>query len=403
MNPARRTILIAGGGIAGLAAALCLAREGWRVDLFEAAEGFETVGAGLQISPNAFRIVAELGLDEQLKLVATGPGGIRVRSGRTGSELVTIPLGESALRRYGAPYLVAHRADLQQVLAAAANDHPDIRLHMGSRLEDGALHTNGVTGLVYSRGRMQEFGGSALIAADGVWSDMRKRLVGAPAPEFSGLIAWRGLVPAAALTGSQDFENVQLFLAPNAHAVAYPVRGGRYLNLVAITKHPAGEEQPGRGWAHEANPGELAKALEGWCDEVQNLVAHRTRWTKWPLFAAARIESWAFGNLALIGDAAHAMLPFAAQGAAMAIEDAAVLARAMRPALAGTASVEACLADYSNRRMGRVEKARRLAVANRRIYHLPEMLVPFRDIGMWALGGRRLLARQDWLYGWRAD
>jgi len=403
MNTARRTILIAGGGIAGLAAALCLAREGWRVDLFEGAEGFETVGAGLQISPNAFRIIAELGLDQQLKLVATGPGGIRVRSGKTGAELVTIPLGGHAFQRYGAPYLVVHRADLQQVLAAAANDHPDIKLHMGSRLEDGALHPNGATGLVYSRGRMQEFSGSALIAADGVWSDIRKRLVGAPGPEFSGLTAWRGLVPAAALSGSQDFENVQLFLAANAHAVAYPVRGGRYLNLVAITRHPRREEPPGRGWAHEANPGELTKMLDGWCDEVQSLVAHRTRWTKWPLFSAPALQSWAFGNLALIGDAAHAMLPFAAQGAAMAIEDAAVLARTMRPALAGTASVETCLADYSKRRMERVERARRLAVANQRIYHLPELLTRFRDLGMWALGGKRLLARQDWLYGWRAD
>lgn len=402
MAARRRTILVAGGGIAGLTAALCLARDGWRVELFEQAQGFETVGAGLQISPNAYRIIDALGQAERLKLVATGPSSIRIRSGHGGRELAQVPLGSTALDRYGAPYLVVHRADLQQVLAAAAHDDPDIDIHMGSRLEDATSHPNGVTGLSYGAGTMREHTASALIAADGVWSELRKRVFGAGDAVFSGYIAWRGLVPAASLPGSFDLGNVQLFMAADAHVVAYPVRGARYLNLVAVTKWKGEEaDRPGRSWAHEANAADLTAELAKWCPEVKALVAERARWTKWPLFGAPAMPSWAQDNAALIGDAAHGMLPFAAQGAAMGIEDAAVLALRLRPALAGTAETAECLAGYSRDRMGRVERARRLALSNRTIYHLPAPLAAFRDIGMWALGGRRLLARQDWLYGWK--
>jgi salicylate hydroxylase len=204
------------------------------------------------------------------------------------------------------------------------------------------------------------------------------------------------------MPGSQDLENVQLWLSPNAHAVSYPVRGGRYLNLVAITpwKQAKGDAPP-REWAGEVEAEELAERLKGWDRSVLALVASRVRWTRWPLFSAPGLPSWANGPLALAGDAAHAMLPFAAQGAAMAIEDAAVLARLLDETLAGGGTAQEGLARYSAARKARVARAARLAIANRFIYHLPRPLDLARDIGMMALGPERLLARQDWLYGWK--
>lgn len=402
MADPKRTVIVAGGGIAGLAAALFLAERGFRVDLFEQAEGFDAVGAGLQISPNAFHLLDSLGLARALKATATGPNAIRIMSAQSGKQITQVPLGAQAIERYGAPYLVIHRADLQAALAGAAHSNPEIALHMGKRIEDVAVHANGVTALAYGEGRLDEFQGLALVAADGVWSKLRSGHFTPDPARFSGYLAWRGLVLADQLPGSQDLENIQLWLAQNGHAVSYPVRGGRYLNVVAITPFDAKENEiPGPGWAHEASGGELAELLEGWNRAFLDLLAHRTRWTKWPLFAAPRLPSWTQGPLALVGDAAHAMVPFAAQGAAMAIEDGAILAQCLATTLDGSTDVGMALEQYQLLRRPRVARAWRLAMMNRAIYHLPPPFHFARNIAMKALGGNRLLARQDWLYDWR--
>jgi salicylate hydroxylase len=400
MNEPSRTITVAGGGIAGLSTALCLAERGFRVDVFERAAAFETVGAGLQISPNAFHVMERLGLGRALKSVATAPQAIRIMNARSGGEIARIPLGERAIERYGAPYLVAHRADLHQVLAVAARDNPDIALRLGQRLDDVATHANGVTSLVYHGGKVEEFHGMGLVAADGVWSRLRELYFDRAGAVYSGLVAWRGLIPMDVLDAGQDSENVQLWLAPDAHAVSYPVRQGRYLNVVAITPMPADKDgAPAQGWAHEASGAELERGLAGWHRSMLDLLAHRSHWTKWPLFAAPELKTWSHGAMVLTGDAAHAMLPFAAQGAAMAIEDAAVLARCLFDT--GGRDAAAAFRRFEEMRRPRVSKAAALARANQSIYHMRPPLSAMRDMAMAAMGGARLLARQDWLYGWK--
>lgn len=402
MRQGRRTVLIAGGGITGLTSALCLAQEGWRVEIFEQTASFEGVGAGLQISPNAYRVLDRLGVTTHLKALATRPGAIRIMSGRSGRQIAKVPLGDVASTRYGAPYLVAHRADLQQVLAVAVGNNPDITLNMAHRLEDFAEYDGGVTGLVYSKGRIKERTGALVVAADGVWSHLRTRHLGLEEAGFSGFIAWRGLIPTDRITTPNDMENVQLWLAPNAHVVTYPVRGGRYLNLVAITRFDKKSgPKPGRAWAHDGEASQLRAALAGWHDDLLGLLDYRGKWTLWPLFAAPRFGKWTSGSFALAGDAAHAMLPFAAQGAAMGIEDAAILAACLRTAERGDDDIAGALKRYEKARKPRVARARRLALANRTIYHLPQPFAFGRDLTMRALGGQRLLSRQDWLYNWR--
>jgi salicylate hydroxylase len=399
MKPDRRTVAVAGGGITGLAAALCLARAGFAVDLFEQAEGFDTIGAGLQISPNAASVLEQLGLLDRLKMAAVAPGAIRVMSGISGRDIARVSLGAMALERYGLPYLVAHRADLQQTLAMACADHPDIRLHMGCRVEDAATHDNGVTLLAKRGDRIVEQAARALIAADGVWSRLRATPFGLPKAVYSGQTAWRALISADQLPGVHDMENTQLWLAPRAHVLTYPVRTSRHLNVVVILD----ASEPPQGWATPGRVEEMRAALAGWNPLFMGLLDLQARWTRWPLFGQPDTPRWTLGNMALAGDAAHAMTPYAAQGAAMGLEDAWVLARCLAKARDEGSSTSEALLAYEKSRRDRVERAARLARTNKAIYHLPQPAAFARDAGMYLLGGERLLARQDWLYSWRAE
>ena len=399
MKRKSRTVLVGGGGITGLSTALLLSRAGFRVELFEQAEGFDTIGAGLQVSPNALSVLDRLDLGHRVKMVATAPNSIRVMSAWSGRQIVAIPLGGYATERYGRPYLVVHRADLQQVLASACADDPDIRLNMESRLEDAVAHANGVTALVRQGAQMNEFTGLALIAADGVRSRLREMHFEAGPPVYSGLTAWRGLISAETLSDTQEMEATQLWLSANAHAITYPVRGGRYLNVVVILRAPLPDLSTGEAGARKV----LKQSLSGWAPGFTALFDHSTRWTRWPLYSAPAMKSWVDGPIAFAGDAAHAMLPFAAQGAAMGIEDAAVLADCLTEIAGDTGKAGEALARYEKLRRPRVERAQRLATANRMIYHLPPPFSLARNIGMQILGGKKLLARQDWLYRWRPD
>ena len=390
-------MLVGGGGITGLTAALALARTGFRVELFEQAEGFETIGAGLQVSPNALAVLDQLDVAHRVKAVATAPAAIRVMSAWSGRQIVAIPLGRHATERYGRPYLVVHRADLQQVLASACADDPDIHLNMQSRLEDVAAHANGVTALVRQGAGMNEYGGLALVCADGVRSRLRQVHFDAGPPVHSGLTAWRALISSEQIGDSHDMENTLLWLAPNAHAITYPVRGGRYLNVVVIVRGApdgADDDRSGR---------EMKHALKGWASSFKSLFDYSARWTRWPLYRAPHLTRWADGPVALAGDAAHAMLPFAAQGAAMGIEDAAILADCLRRVIDTGDDAAEAMAQYEKARRERVTRAARLAVINRALYHLPPPLSLARNISMLLLGGNRLLARQDWLYRWTPE
>ncbi|MGI9402185.1 MAG: FAD-dependent monooxygenase [Rhizobiaceae bacterium] len=401
----RRNVLVSGGGITGLTTALCLARAGFRTEIFEKAEGFETVGAGIQLSPNALNILDDLGLVEQLKNFAVAPSAIRVMSATNGSETTKIPLGSTIIEKYGVPYLVVHRADLHQVLARAVHDNPDTQLHLNSSVEDVAIHANGVTGMIFENGQMKEYPASALIAADGVWSKLRHSHFKEEPASYSGLIAWRGLISTEQLPGSHDLENTQLWLAPQSHAVSYPIRNGRHLNVVVITPGKPGTDDAddSRNWSQSATATELKQQLTGWCDEFRSLMQYRTRWTRWPLYHCPDTRNWLRGPTAMAGDAAHAMLPFAAQGAVMGIEDAAVLGSCMSKALDRDLPVEAAFAEYQEQRTPRIRRAERLAHSNGQIYHMGQPFATARNVAMKVLGGKRLLERQNWLYGWQAD
>lgn len=395
-----RTIVVAGAGIGGLTAALALAGRGFRVVVLEKAERLEEVGAGLQLSPNASRVLVDLGLAERLRLRAVTPDSLCVMSARAGGELLRMPLGEAAANRAGAPYWVVHRADLQAALEGAVAEHPDIDLKLGATFEDVAPHAKGLT-VVHRSGTIRRSDlASALIGADGIWSTVRQHLFPEVQPRFSGLIAWRGTLDATQLPKDYTARRVQLWMGANAHLVAYPIAGGRQINVVAIL--PGTWNRP--GWSTAGDPFEIMDAFAAprWPPPARMMLAAVDSWRKWALFAVPESCPWSQGPVALLGDAVHAMLPFAAQGAGMAIEDAAVLARHLsREAAESTDGITAALKQYGKARQARVRRVQRTARQQGRIYHLGGPLALARDLAIRALGPERLLARQDWIYGWR--
>ena len=396
-----RTIIVAGAGIGGLTAALSLAARGFRVIVLEKAERLEEAGAGLQLSPNASRILVELGLQPRLAARAVTPEAINIMSARAGGEIARLPLGEAASLRAGAPYWVVHRADLQAALQAQVNDSPDIELRLGCQFEDVASHAKGLT-VIQRRGnaRQQELA-VALIGADGIWSAVRNHLFPQVQPQFSGLIAWRGTLDATTLPREYTSPRVQLWMGPNAHLVAYPISGAKQINVVAIV--PGTWNRPGWSAQGDANELKSAFASQRWPATARMLVSAVDEWRRWALFTLPDLGEWSRGAVALLGDAAHAMLPFAAQGAGMAIEDAAVLAGCLSQSTDDNiADIPAALKRYGRLRRGRVLRVQRAARQQGRIYHLTGPLALARDLAIKAMGPQRMLARQDWIYDWRA-
>jgi 2-polyprenyl-6-methoxyphenol hydroxylase-like FAD-dependent oxidoreductase len=394
-----RTIVVAGAGIGGLTAALALAAKGFRVIILEKAERLEEAGAGLQLSPNATRILIELGLAARLGAHAVTPDAISIMSARSGGELARLPLGEAAGLRAGAPYWVLHRADLQAALQAEVNDNPAIELRLGCRFEDVVTGVDGVTVVQCGGVTPVREGALALIGADGVWSAVRHRLFPDVQPQFSGMVAWRGTFEAAALPRELTAKRVQLWMGCDAHLVTYPISGGRQINMVAIL--PGSWNKP--GWSADGDTSDIRNAFASshWPEPARSMIGAVGSWRKWALFTVSQ-DNWSSGPVTLLGDAAHAMLPFAAQGAGMAIEDAAVLAKCLAESGGEAAAIPAALARYAALRHPRVVRVQRMAALNGRIYHLGGAAALARDLVIRAMGGERMLARQDWIYRWRA-
>jgi salicylate hydroxylase len=394
--PSSRTVIIAGAGIGGLTAALAFARSGFRALVLEQAERLEETGAGIQLSPNATRVLIGLGLAERLQPHVVAPAAIRVLGGSSGREIVRIPLGAEATQRYGAPYWVIHRGDLQAALAEAAVQDLNVVLRLGMSMEDFAAHPHGIT--VSARGAtgLWTEHGDALIAADGVWSAARARIAPKAAPRFAGRTAWRALVPAAQLAPEFREPVVHLWLGRDAHLVHYPVKGGKLINVVVITS----DDWSGRGWSEAASRIDLLARLSSarWAPQPHSVFRAPDAWLKWALYETAPLATFAQGPAALLGDAAHAILPFLAQGAAMAIEDAAVAAQCLGRMPADPASA---WESYSAIRRGRTRKVQRLAARNGKRYHRAGAAAMLRNTGMRLLGGERLLQNYDWLYDWR--
>jgi salicylate hydroxylase len=398
---ASRTIVVAGAGIGGLTASLALAAQGFRVVVLEKAERLEEAGAGLQLSPNASRVLIELGLLPRLGSRAVTPDAISIMSARSGGEISRLPLGEGTMSQAEAPYWVLHRADLQRALQAHVDDNPDIELRLGCQFEDAVTHAKGLTVVQRSGMMRQQELALALVGADGIWSSVRHHLFPDVQPQFSGLIAWRGTLDATALPREYTSRRVQLWMGSNAHLVAYPIAEARKINVVAVV--PGTWNRP--GWSAPGDAGEIKGAFASarWPAMARMMIGAIDDWRKWALFTVPPGADWTDGAVALLGDAAHAMLPFAAQGAGMAIEDAAVLAKCLgEGAGENPAGIPAALKRYARLRRPRVTRVQRAARQAGRIYHLAGPAAYARDLAIQAMGAKRMLARQAWIYDWRA-
>jgi salicylate hydroxylase len=395
---ASRTIIVAGAGIGGLTASLALARQGFLVILLEKAERLEEAGAGLQLSPNASRVLMDLGLHQRLAGAVT-PEAICLMSATSGGEIIRLPLDQTA--QSGAPYWVIHRADLQAALLEQVQNCSDIELRLGCQFEDVSSHAKGLTVIQRSGATRREELALALIGADGIWSAVRHHLLPDLQPRFSGLIAWRGTLDTTQLPREYTSRRVQLWMWPGAHLVTYPISAGRRINVVAVV--PGQWNRP--GWSERGDDNEIKTAFvtAGWHAIPRMLVGAVDGWRKWALFTVPGSGQWSEGAVALLGDAAHAMLPFAAQGAAMAIEDAAVLAKCIAGRQnEGAAALSAALHRYEKLRRPRVTQLQRSARQLGRIYHLSGPLALARDLVIKTMGPRRMLSRQDWIYNWQA-
>jgi salicylate hydroxylase len=394
--PSSRTVIIAGAGIGGLTVALALARNGFRALVLEQAERLEETGAGIQLSPNATRILIGLGLADRLRPHVAAPTAIRVLGARSGREIVRIPLGDRAAQRYGAPYWMIHRGDLQAVLSTAAMQDLNIVVRLGMALEDFATHPHGVTVSARGRGGLWNEHGQALIAADGLWSSSRARIGFKDQPRFAGRTAWRALVPATEVAPEFRGPMIHLWLARDAHLVHYPVKGGEQINLVVITA----DDWSGTSWSEAASRVDLLQRCSAtrWAPQAHSLIRAPEAWLKWALYDRPPLANFSHGAAALLGDAAHPTLPFLAQGAAMAIEDAIVAAQCLTRM---RDNPDSAWKTYSAIRRGRTRKVQQLAARNGERYHLGSVAAMFRNTAMRFMGGERLLHHYDWLYDWR--
>jgi salicylate hydroxylase len=391
----RKQVLIAGGGIGGLAAALASSHAGWDVRLFERAPLFSEVGAGVQLGPNVVRRLQAWGLQRALQEVAAVPAQLRVRSAISGQELACMPLGGIMVERYGANYLSIHRADLHSVLLQAVSDRADMHINAGQTVES-LVQTPQVVTITTSARKTVE--GDALIAADGVWSSLRAQLLNDGPAMPTGHLAYRAVVAQSQLPQALRSDGVTTWLGPHMHVVQYPLRRGELLNIVAIIEGPAPTNM--QEWDHDANAADLEQALARCHGPLQDLIravpAAGVQWRLWPLSGRAPMSSadqMAQGLVGLLGDAAHPMLPYLAQGAGMAIEDAAELQRALAM---DDLDVRLRLRRYALNRWQRAARVQARSRRNGRIFHASGPMRWGRDLSLKLLGER--VMDLPWLY-----
>ena len=389
-----RQLLIAGGGIGALAAALSSARAGWQVRLYEKAEVFSEVGAGLQLGPNATRILQGWGLGQALERLAAFPDKLLVRSAPSGRELACLSLGSRCQQRYGAPYVTLHRADLHSMLLDSVRLRPEVKLHLNSPVTGYTDTPEGVQ-LAWADGYSVE--GDALIGADGLWSQVRLQTLEDHVAQPTGHLAYRALVRQSDLPKSLRSQQVSVWLGPDMHLVSYPVRGGEWLNVVMFTQGQVPDDH--QDWDHAGLRDNVLTATAGHCAELTALVEAVPAWRLWALCDRPPVASaaqMALGRVALLGDAAHPMPPYLAQGAGMAIEDAAELGRCLAGVVKPVADVPLALRRYALNRWQRNARVQARAVRNGEIFHATGPLRLGRDIALKLLGHR--LLDMPWLY-----
>ncbi|TPF75262.1 FAD-binding protein [Brucella gallinifaecis] len=393
--------MIAGAGIAGLSAALECAARGWSVQLFEKAQALSEVGAGLQLAPNAMRHLERLGVADHLSAQAVAPDALYLMDGHfkgSGTRpLLSMQLGGKALERWHHPYLVCHRADLQSALLKACNANPNIEIHLGAEIINHEADDNKITARVRIDSSETVIQAQYLIACDGVWSKQRAK-AGYAKARFSGHIAWRTTLAASALpmtfkSAVPKQKSVSAWLGRKSHFIAYPVKNGDFFNFVAITTG----DNPGEDWSKTGDSSKLRSIYNDWGKPVRDVLNVADDWTYWPLFEMAEAQFTGPDRTIFLGDASHAVTPFAAQGAAMAIEDAAALAEIL-----DKDDQQSALERFDCVRKKRIAAVAKRGQMNRFAYHAT---------GIFAIGRNMLFAMRspdsflkdlDWLYSYDA-
>ena len=388
-----RPIVIAGAGIGGLTLAIALARQGLPSRVLERRSELAEAGAGIQIGPNAVGVLSRAGVAERLEPSVGKPECLRVHDGGSGQCLAELPLGDWIAKRHQAPYWVAHRADLHAALLATATALPLIEITTACEVVAFAPKAGGVEVRTADGSR---YHGALLVGADGIWSGIRKQLRPDFRLTYSGKTASRAVVDRADAPAPFRKMATGVWLSPAGHVVHYPVRGGHEIALVVILK----EGWPGEGWGLPVDQRQLIGRLGAFSDRLTAFLSSADDWRRWPLYDPEPLPRWSQGIVTLLGDAAHPVLPFLAQGGALAIEDAETLAAAIRmwrsePAVA--------IDRYERARRPRAIRMQAASRCNGLIYHLPKPASLARDLTLRAMPGQSLMALYDWVYGWRPE
>lgn len=388
-------VIIVGGGVAGLALALGLRRQNIDYVLLEHTAKFEAVGAGIQLSPNATRTLGYLGVMERLAPQAVRPGKHRFIAWDTGEPLLTTPLGDAVETAFGTPYMHAHRADLLHAFLAEIGD--DDRIRMNASVVEAGQNDTGAWATLADGTRIE---GDALIAADGVKSRIREQMFAPEAPQFSGCMAWRGLTPASVAHDLGYEHDSYIWMGPERSVVIYFVSGGSLINWIGIGPSDGDTRE---SWTTEGTTQAALDEYAGWHPMVRGLMEQSAAPFKWALYDRKPLESWVQGRIALIGDAAHAMLPYHAQGATQSIEDAWVLARR----LALSPDIETALSTYAALRQDRTTQVQGASRAAQSLFHMSDEAALARRNqrfkSMQASIGDGFPPGQEWLFSYDAD
>ena len=385
-----QSILIAGGGIGGLGAALGLARAGRWVIVLEKAARLGEIGAGIQLGPNAFHAFDYLGVGEAARAMAVYVDRLRLMDALSGDEITHVDLGEAFRARFGNPYAVVHRGDLHGVLLRACREHPLIELCTDSEVvgydQDGA----GVTARLASGVTVA---GAALIGADGLWSNVRRQVVGDGAPRISGHTTYRSVIPTEQMPEDLRWNAATLWAGPKCHLVHYPLSGWKMFNLVVTCHNDAPEPVAGKPVSRE----EVMAGFGHIGERAQAIIRHGSDWKLWVLCDREPVENWVDVRVALLGDAAHPMLQYMAQGACMALEDAVALSHEVG---ASSDDLPRALVAYRDRRVVRATRLQLLSRAmGEHVYHPAGAHARTRDAVMRAKSQADWLDTLAWLYG----
>lgn len=383
-------VIIAGGGIGGMAAALSLLRRGHDVEVYEQAAELGEVGAGVQISPNGARALDDLGVFETLKAASCAPRRKEFRLWNTGRAWPMFDLGPMAIEKYGYPYLTVYRPDLLGTLVDAVRAIKPDAVHLGAAGEDVTVRDDGVA-LKLSDGRTVE--GDILVGADGVKSNVRRQLFGDDEAVFTGMIAWRAVIPMELLPEHMHGMVGWTWIGPGGHLVNYPLRGGKLMNMIGTIER---DDWQVESWYMEGSTDECAKDFAGWHEDVQTLIRAAPKVMKWAFMERQPRQTWSVGRATLLGDACHATLPFLAQGAVMSIEDGVILGRCIDKYDDPVAALKA----YEQARVERTSKMVRGAKDNTARFHEGALATEEGAIKYMETEWSRdpITDRYDWLY-----